>query len=230
MFTTVTDPAEQRPAELLSRQFRAPAPNRLWVADITFVRTWQGFCYTAFVTDACARKVVGWAVAASMRTEDLPLQAFEHAVWQANSDVSGLVHHSDRGSQYYRWYVPSGWPSLGSPPRWARGNSYDNALAEAVNAAYRTELINRGKPWQTVALHRRRRASHRPMGVLVQRGTPARDPRLRSTSRVRGRPHRRLTPSEPAYPGPRNRVGAKPEYFNQGRTTKPQPAGRWPPA
>jgi transposase InsO family protein len=150
VFTTVTDPAEQRPAELLSRQFRAPAPNRLWVADITVVRTWQGFCYTAFVTDACARKVVGWAVAASMRTEDLPLQAFEHAVWQANSDVSGLVHHSDRGSQYYRWYVPSGWPSLGSPPRWARGNSYDNALAEAVNAAYRTELINRGKPWRCI--------------------------------------------------------------------------------
>ena len=99
VFTTVTDPADQRPADLVNRQFSAPAPNRLWVADITYVRTWQGFCYTAFVTDVCTRRIVGWAVAASMRTEDLPLQAFEHAVWQANSDLSELVHHSDRGSQ-----------------------------------------------------------------------------------------------------------------------------------
>ncbi|WP_006247545.1 IS3 family transposase [Mycolicibacterium tusciae] len=95
VFTTVSDPTEQRPADLVNRQFKAATPNRLWVADITFVRTWQGFCYTAFVTDACSRKIVGWAVAANMRTEDLPLQAFNHAVWQSNSDLSELVHHSD---------------------------------------------------------------------------------------------------------------------------------------
>lgn len=100
VFTTVSDPADQRPADLVNRQFRAPAPNRLWVADITYVRTWHGFCYTAFVTDVCTRKIVGWAVATTMRTEDLPLQAFDHAVWQANADLSELVHHSDRGSQY----------------------------------------------------------------------------------------------------------------------------------
>jgi transposase InsO family protein len=99
VFTTITDPADQRPADLVNRQFKAPAPNRLWVADITFVRTWQGFSYTAFVTDVCSRKIVGWAVAATMRTEDLPLRAFNHAVWQANSNLSELVHHSDRGSQ-----------------------------------------------------------------------------------------------------------------------------------
>lgn len=99
VFTTVTDPADQRPADLVNRRFTATAPNRLWVADITYVRTWQGFCYTAFVTDVCTRKIVGWAVAATMRTEDLPLQAFNHAVWQSNSDLSELVHHSDRGSQ-----------------------------------------------------------------------------------------------------------------------------------
>ncbi|WP_078378027.1 DDE-type integrase/transposase/recombinase [Mycobacterium tuberculosis] len=74
-------------------------PNRLWVADITFVRTWQGFCYTAFVTDVCTRKIVVWAVSATMRTEDLPVQVFNHAVWQSNSDLSELVHHSDPGSQ-----------------------------------------------------------------------------------------------------------------------------------
>ncbi|WP_414739777.1 DDE-type integrase/transposase/recombinase [Mycobacterium canetti] len=74
-------------------------PNRLWVADITFVRTWQGLCYTAFVTDVCTRKIVVWAVSATMRTEDLPVQVFNHAVWQSNSDLSELVHHSDPGSQ-----------------------------------------------------------------------------------------------------------------------------------
>lgn len=100
VFTTVTDPAAARPADLVNRQFRTAAPHRLWVADITFVRTWQGFCYTAFVTDACTKKIVGWAVSATMRTEDLPLQAFNHAVWQSNTDLSELVHHSDRGSQY----------------------------------------------------------------------------------------------------------------------------------
>jgi putative transposase len=100
VFTTITDPADQRPADLVNRQFKASAPNRLWVADITFVRTWQGFCYTAFVTDVCTRKIVGWAVSVTMRTEDLPLQAFNHAVWQSDSDLSELVHHSDRGSQY----------------------------------------------------------------------------------------------------------------------------------
>lgn len=98
-FTTVTNPADARPADLVNRQFTAPAPNRLWVADITYVRTWQGFCYAAFVTDVGTRTIVGWAVSATMRTEDLPLQAFNHAVWQSHSDLSELVHHSDRGSQ-----------------------------------------------------------------------------------------------------------------------------------
>jgi transposase InsO family protein len=99
VFTTITDPALARPADLVNRQSKAPTPNRLWVADITFVRIWQRFCYTAFVTDACTKKIVGWAVSATMRTEDLPLQAFNHAVWQSDSDLSELVHHSNRGSQ-----------------------------------------------------------------------------------------------------------------------------------
>jgi putative transposase len=94
VFTTITDPAAARPADLVNRQFRAAAPNRLWVADITFVRTWQGFCYTAFVTDACTKKIVGWAVSTTMRTEDLSLQAFNHAVWQTNSTLSELLHPS----------------------------------------------------------------------------------------------------------------------------------------
>jgi putative transposase len=151
VFTTITDPADQRPADLVNRQFKAPAPNRLWVADITFVRTWQGFCYTAFVTDVCTRKIVGWAVSVTMRTEDLPLQAFNHAVWQSDSDLSELVHHSDRGSQYLSLAYTDRLAELGiAPSVGSRGDSYDNALAEAVNAAYKTELINRGKPWRCI--------------------------------------------------------------------------------
>ena len=145
------DPADQRPADLVNRQFKAGKPNRLWVADITFVWTWQGFCYTAFVTDVCTRKIVGWAVSATMRTEDLPLQAFNHAVWQSNSDLSELVHHSDRGSQYLSLTYTDRLAELGiAPSVGSRGDSYDNALAEAVNAAYKSELINRGKPWRCI--------------------------------------------------------------------------------
>lgn len=151
IFTTVTDPADARPADLVNRQFIAAAPNRLWVADITYVRTWQGFCYTAFVTDVCTRKIVGWAVSTTMRTEDLPLRAFNHAVWQSNSDLSELIHHSDRGSQYLSLAYTDRLIELGiAPSVGSRGDSYDNALAEAVNAAYKTELINRGKPWRGV--------------------------------------------------------------------------------
>jgi putative transposase len=152
IFTTITHPATARPADLVQRRFTAPAPNRLWVADITYVRTWAGFCYTAFVTDVCTRRIVGWAVANSMRTEDLPLQALNHAVWQANTDLSELVHHSDRGSQYLSLAYTDRIAEFGIAPSvgW-RGDSYDNALAEAVNAAYKSELIHRGKPWPSVA-------------------------------------------------------------------------------
>lgn len=150
VFTTIADPAAARPADLVNRQFRAAAPNRLWVADITFVRTWQGFCYTAFVTDACTRKIVGWAVSTTMRTEDLPLQAFNHAVWQSNSTLSELIHHSDRGSiPIAGLYRPTG-RTRDRPLGRVTWRSYDNALAEAVNAAYKTELITRGKPWRCI--------------------------------------------------------------------------------
>ena len=147
VFTTITDPAAARPADLVNRQFRAPAPNRLSVADITFVRTWQGFCYTAFVTDACTRKIVGWAVSTTMRTEDLPLQAFNHAVWQTNSTLSELVHHS---AQYLSLAYTDRLAGLGIAPSVGSRGDCDNALAQAVNAAYKTELISRGKPWRCI--------------------------------------------------------------------------------
>jgi HTH-like domain/Integrase core domain len=98
-FTTRTDPADQRPADLVQRRFSAPAPNRLWVADLTYVRTWAGFCYVAFVVDVYSRMIVGWAASATMRTEDLPLVALETAAWARVGSLDRLIHHSDRGSQ-----------------------------------------------------------------------------------------------------------------------------------
>ncbi|WP_422746150.1 IS3 family transposase [Mycobacterium sp. WMMD1722] len=152
VFTTVSDPAAPRPADLVNRRFGTAAPNRLWVADITYVRTWQGYCYTAFVTDACTKAIKGWAVSATMRTQDLPLQAFNHAVWQSNCDLSELVHHSDRGSQYLSLTYTDRLAELGiAPSVGSRGDSYDNALAESVNASYKTELIHPNRPWRSIA-------------------------------------------------------------------------------
>lgn len=97
--TTVSDPAGQRPADLVKRNFTAPAPNRTWVSDLTYVSTWSGFCYVAFVTDVFSRFIVGWRVATTLRT-DLALDALEMAVWsRQGKKLDGLVHHSDRGVQ-----------------------------------------------------------------------------------------------------------------------------------
>ena len=95
--TTIVDPQADRPADLVDRQFRAAEPNRLWVADITYVPTWSGFCYVAFVTDVFSRMIVGWQVATNLRAE-LALDALEQAIWRRGREVSGLIHHSDRGS------------------------------------------------------------------------------------------------------------------------------------
>jgi putative transposase len=150
---TTTVPAHvDRPEDLVNRRFTAPAPNRLWVADLTYVRTVHGFAYTAFVTDAFSRRIVGWAVSSSLRSE-LALDALEMAIWdrQAGGDLAGLVHHSDRGVQYLdvRYTERLGQSrainSVGS-----KGDSYDNALAESVNSLYKAELIG-PEAWDTVA-------------------------------------------------------------------------------
>ena len=144
--TAVAGPA--RP-DLVGRVFTAAAPDRLWVADITYVRLGSGFCYAAFVVDAFSRRMVGWRVAASLRAE-LALDALEMALWARGRDLAGLVHHSDRGSQYLavrytERLAESGVAgSVGS-----RGDSYDNALAESVNALYKAELIHRRR-WRTI--------------------------------------------------------------------------------
>jgi putative transposase len=147
--TTITDPTVALPSDLVDRHFAALGPNRLWVADITYVSTWSGFNYTAFVTDVFSRKIVGWRVSTTLRA-DLALDALEHAIWD-REDLSKLVHHSDRGVQYLsiryseRLDEEGAVTSVGS-----KGDSYDNALAETVNGLYKTELIRRRGPWRTV--------------------------------------------------------------------------------
>ena len=148
-FTTISDESAERPADLVNRQFTATRPNQLWVADITHVATWRGFVYVAFVIDVFSRWIVGWRVASSMRT-DLVLDALEQALWSRQVD-EGLVHHSDRGSQYLsisdteRLAEAGLQASVGSV-----GDSYDNALAETINGLYKTELIRRRGPWRHV--------------------------------------------------------------------------------
>jgi len=149
--TTVPDEAAARPADLVKRDFTATAPNELWVVDFTYVATFAGFAYVAFVVDVFSRMIVGWRAARSMET-DLPLDALEMALWnraRAGQDVGGLVHHSDAGSQYtsIRYttrLVEAGLnASIGTV-----GDSYDNALAESVNGLYKAELVYWEGPWR----------------------------------------------------------------------------------
>lgn len=149
--TTVPGAEASRPADLVRRDFSAPGPNRLWVADLTYVATWAGFSYVAFVIDAYSRFIVGWQASSSLRT-DLVLDALEMALWaRKREDLGGLVHHSDRGSQYLsiryteRLHEAGIASSVGS-----RGDSYDNALAETVIGLYKAELIGNLGPWQNL--------------------------------------------------------------------------------
>ena len=146
--TTVPDETVPRPADLVQRDFRAPAPNRLWVADITYVRTWSGFAYVAFVIDTYSRFIVGWHVSRSLRT-DLVLTALEQALWAREGPFDGLVHHSDRGVQYLSIRYTERLAEAGiATSVGSRGDSYDNALAESVNGLYKAELVYRRGPWR----------------------------------------------------------------------------------
>jgi putative transposase len=152
--TTIADAAAARPADLVSRQFAPPAPNRLWVADLTYVSTWSGFAYVAFVIDAYARRILGWRVAATMATT-MVLDSIEQAIWirtrEGVLELNEVVHHSDRGSQYTSIRFAERLAEAGIQPSvGAVGSSYDNALAETIIGLYKTELIHRRKPWKTV--------------------------------------------------------------------------------
>jgi putative transposase len=145
--TTIVDEAAERPMDLVQRDFSADRPNRLWVADLTYVATWVGFVYVAFVLDAFSRKIVGWRVSNSLRS-DLALDALEQAL-HARPGIDHLVHHSDRGVQYLsiryteRLAEAGIEPSVGSV-----GDSYDNALAETIVGLFKTEVVGRNGPWR----------------------------------------------------------------------------------
>jgi len=151
--TTISDENQHRPSDLVDRQFLASAPNRLWVADLTYVKTHTGWTYVAFIIDVFSRAIVGWQASTSLRS-DLAIDALEMAIYSRNGrDLSTLIHHSDRGVQYLsiRYSERLGEAeivaSVGS-----KGDSYDNALAESFNGLYKTELIHRKGPWRNVAI------------------------------------------------------------------------------
>jgi putative transposase len=139
----------ERPEDLVKRQFSADAPNRLWVADLTYVWTWSGFCYTAFVTDVFSRFIVGWRVATTLAAE-IALDALEMGIWTRRGQHLGeLVHHSDRGVQYLAIVYSTRLEEAGAAPSvGSKGDSFDNALAESVNASYKAECIDRLGPWR----------------------------------------------------------------------------------
>jgi transposase InsO family protein len=145
--TTIPDVLADRPMDLVQRNFTATRPNQLWVSDLTYVATWAGFVYVAFVTDAFSRRIVGWRAARSLRT-DLALDALEQALYDRETD-GGLIHHSDRGSPYLairytdRLLEAGVEASVGS-----RGDAYDNALAETINGLYKAEVIYHEGPWK----------------------------------------------------------------------------------
>jgi putative transposase len=149
--TTRPDPAASRPPDLVKRDFHADAPNRLWVVDFTYVSTWSGMAFTAFVSDVYSRRIVGWRTCPQMPTE-LPLDALEMALWtraRAHHSIDGLVHHSDAGAQYTairyanRLVEAGAVASIGTV-----GDSYDNALAESVVGLYKTECVRPEGPWR----------------------------------------------------------------------------------
>ncbi|WP_228896840.1 IS3 family transposase [Acidovorax sp. Leaf73] len=148
--TTVSDGKAPCPLDRVNRQFRAERPNQLWVSDFTYVSTWQGWLYVAIVIDVFARRIVGWRVSSSMRT-DFVLDALEQALYARQPERDGsLVCHSDRGSQYVSIRYTERLAEAGIEPSvGSKGDSYDNALAETINGLYKAELIHRRAPWKT---------------------------------------------------------------------------------
>jgi putative transposase len=153
--TTIADPTAPRARDLVRRDFTPAAPDRLWVADITYVSTWSGWVYVAFVVDAFARRIIGWRCGSSMSTQ-LVLDALEQAVWtrqREGRNLDSVVAHTDRGSQYTAIRYTERLAEAGiAASVGSVGSSYDNALAETINGLYKTELIKPRGPWRTLDL------------------------------------------------------------------------------
>ena len=184
-FTTTPNDAAQRPEDLVKRNFSASVPNRLWVADLTYVWTWSGFAYTAFVTDVFSRYIVGWRVGTTLAAR-LALDALEMGIWTRRGQHLGeLVHHSDRGVQYLAIVYSTRLEEAGvAPSVGSKGDSFDNALAESINASYKAECTER------LGLGGRRRGTrdrHGRVGRVPQQGLPPARPRQADAGGVRGR-------------------------------------------
>jgi len=149
--TTTQASTGPQPADLVDRHFTATRPNQLWVSDFTYVATWSGFVYVAFVVDVFARRIVGWRVSASLRT-DFVLDALEQALHARHQDaLTGLIDHSDRGTQYLSMRYTDRLADAGiAPSVGSRGDAFDNALAESVIALFKTEVIRRLGPWKSL--------------------------------------------------------------------------------
>ena len=147
--TTTPDAAAVRPPDLVNRDFTANGPDQLWLSDITYVPTREGFVYVAFVMDAYSRRIVGWQTGDHLRT-DLPLEALEMALWNRNAGDGKTIHHSDAGSQYRSIRYTTRLSDVGVMPSVGSvADSYDNAMAEALNGTFKAELIHRCGPWKT---------------------------------------------------------------------------------
>jgi putative transposase len=147
--TTMADTSVALPGDRVERNFKAQRPDQLWVADFTYVATWSGFVYAAFVIDVFARRIVGWRVARTMRTE-LVLDALEQAIW-SRCPPKGLIHHSDHGGQYLSIRYSERLTEIGVEPSTGTvGDSYDNALAETIIGLYKTEVIHHRGPWRNL--------------------------------------------------------------------------------
>ena len=179
--TTQSQPALDRPRDLVDRQFVATRPNQLWVSDFTYVATWAGFVYVAFIIDVFARRIVGWRVSSSLRT-DFVLDALEQAIQARGGAMpAGLVHHSDQGTQYLSMRYTDRLADAGiAPSVGSRGDAYDNALADSVIGLFKTEVIRRLGPWRHLEA-----VEFATVDRLVQYPTAAGADRLRAAGRIR---------------------------------------------
>ena len=150
IITTVPEELLERPRDAVNRDFSVSRPNALWVADLTYVATWCGFVYVAFVIDAFARRIVGWRVSNSLHT-DIALDALEQALYDRQVQQEALIHHSDRGVQYVSIRYTERLSEVGiTPSVGSVGDSYDNALAETIIGLFKTEVIRQQGPWKNI--------------------------------------------------------------------------------
>jgi len=224
--TTRSAPREQCPADLVNRHFAAFRPNELWVSDITYVRTFSGWVYVAFVTDVYSRRVIGWQTSTSLYA-DLALDALEMAVWarrREGADLTGLIHHSDRGVQYRAIRYGQ---TLAQCEAVASVGSKGDSFRLRSGRGPQLPVQGRAHPQQgPLGGHRRCRARHRPVGPLVQHGAPPLRHRHAHPGRARGRPGPRHRPPGTTTTGHhRNQLTEPPQNPGLDKEPLPEPGG-----